>query len=76
MNTFSRHCSLKYVPAPSFLHSDESYVIGFVVPNQKQLLALAEKRGVQGTWLEICNSPVMEEEVLKTITDTAIAGEP
>ena len=44
------------------------------MPNQKQLLALAEKQGVCGTWLEICNNPAMEEEVLKVITDTALAG--
>ncbi|XP_072546761.1 long-chain-fatty-acid--CoA ligase 3a [Salminus brasiliensis] len=59
----------------AYANSDESYVIGFVVPNQKQLLALAEKRGISGSWLEICNNPVIEEEVLKVITDTALAGQ-
>ncbi|KAL7822681.1 hypothetical protein AOLI_G00331050, partial [Acnodon oligacanthus] len=57
------------------IHSDESYVIGFVVPNQKQLLLLAEKRGICGTWVEICSNPVMEEEVLKIISDTALAAQ-
>uniref|UniRef100_A0AAR2LZ20 long-chain-fatty-acid--CoA ligase n=1 Tax=Pygocentrus nattereri TaxID=42514 RepID=A0AAR2LZ20_PYGNA len=52
-----------------------SFVIGFVVPNQKQLLLLAEKRGICGTWVEICSNPVMEEEVLKIINDTALAAQ-
>ncbi|KAI4898006.1 hypothetical protein NFI96_017487, partial [Prochilodus magdalenae] len=59
----------------AYANSEESYVIGFVVPNQKQLLALAEKQGICGTWLEICNNPAMEEEVLKVITDTALAAQ-
>ncbi|KAL7825063.1 hypothetical protein AOLI_G00322700 [Acnodon oligacanthus] len=59
----------------AYANSDESYVIGFVVPNQKQLLLLAEKRGICGTWVEICSNPVMEEEVLKIISDTALAAQ-
>ncbi|KAI2656463.1 Long-chain-fatty-acid--CoA ligase 3 [Labeo rohita] len=31
----------------AYANSDESYVIGFVVPNQKQLLALAERKCVR-----------------------------
>uniref|UniRef100_A0A8B9J4Z0 long-chain-fatty-acid--CoA ligase n=1 Tax=Astyanax mexicanus TaxID=7994 RepID=A0A8B9J4Z0_ASTMX len=54
---------------------DLSYVIGFVVPNQKQLMALAEKRGICGSWMDICNNSVIEEEVLKAITDTALSGQ-
>lgn len=54
--------------------SDESYVIGFVVPNQKQLTALAEQKGIRGSWEDICNNPVMEQEVLAIITEAAVAG--
>lgn len=59
----------------AYANSDESYVIGFVVPNEKHLLALAERRCVRGSREELCNNPVIEEEVLKVITDTALAGQ-
>lgn len=49
-------------------------MIGFVVPNQKHFLALAEQFGVSGSMEELCNSATMEELVLKTITDAALAG--
>lgn len=57
------------------LCSDETYVIGFVVPNQKQLLALAGQYGIRGSWEELCNSKAMEELVLKVITEAALTGE-
>lgn len=57
----------------SFL-SDQSYVISFVVPNHRQLMALAEQMQVRGTWEEICNNSQMEKEVLRIITEAAIAG--
>ncbi len=57
------------------LCSDETYVIGFVVPNQKHLLALADQYGVRGSWDELCNSKAMEELALKVITEAALAGE-
>jgi len=50
-------------------------VIGFVVPNKKQLLALAERKCIRGLWEELCNNPVIEEEVLKVITEAALTGE-
>lgn len=49
-------------------------MIGFVVPNQKHFLALAEQYGVAGSREELCNSKTMEELVLKAITDTPLAG--
>ncbi|XP_054598926.2 long-chain-fatty-acid--CoA ligase 3a [Nothobranchius furzeri] len=55
-----------------YANSDEAYVIGFLVPNQKQLLALAGQYGVRGSWDELCNSKVMEELVLKVITEAAL----
>lgn len=55
--------------------SEESYVIGFVVPSQKQLLALAKQKQVRGSWEEICNHPDMEKEVLRVITEAAANGE-
>lgn len=58
----------------AYANSDQSYVIGFVVPNQKQLTALAQQRGIRGSWEEICNHPEMEKEVLRIITDAAITG--
>ncbi|KAI4902767.1 hypothetical protein NFI96_015283 [Prochilodus magdalenae] len=58
----------------AYANSDESYVISFVVPNQKQLLALAKQKEVQGSWEEVCNHPDMEKEVLRIITDAAVTA--
>lgn len=66
--------SLLWSP-PLPLCSNESYVIGFVVPNQRHLLALADQYGVRGSWEELCNSKAMEELVLEVITETALEGE-
>lgn len=54
--------------------SDQSYVISFVVPNHKQLMALAEQVQVRGTWEEMCNNSQMEKEVLRIITEAALSG--
>lgn len=51
--------------------SDQSYVISFVVPNQKKLTALAEQKGITGTWVDICNNPTMEAEILREIKEVA-----
>ncbi|KAM9440191.1 long-chain-fatty-acid--CoA ligase 3b [Clarias gariepinus] len=56
----------------AYANSEESYVIGFVVPNQRQLLALAKQKHLLGTWEDICNHPDMEKEVLRIITEAAI----
>eukprot|EP00064_Thunnus_orientalis_P005790 superscaffoldBa00000583_g5804 len=58
----------------AYANSDQSYVISFVVPNHKQLMALAEQREVRGTWEEICNNSQMEKEVLRIITEAAISA--
>ncbi|XP_013880551.1 long-chain-fatty-acid--CoA ligase 3 [Austrofundulus limnaeus] len=58
-----------------YANSDETYVIGFVVPNQKQLLALAGQYGIRGSWEELCNSKAMEELVLKVITEAALTAQ-
>lgn len=55
--------------------SHETYTIGFVVPNQKHFLALADQFGIRGSIEELCSSKAMEELVLKTITEAALAGE-
>ncbi|XP_066570762.1 long-chain-fatty-acid--CoA ligase 4 isoform X2 [Amia ocellicauda] len=55
----------------AYANSDQNYVISFVVPNQKKLSALASKKGIEGTWEEICNHPTMETEVLKEIKEVA-----
>lgn len=49
-------------------------MIGFVVPNQKHFLALAEQYEVRGSRTELCNSKTMEELVLKAITEAPLAG--
>ncbi|XP_076832808.1 long-chain-fatty-acid--CoA ligase 3a [Brachyhypopomus gauderio] len=58
-----------------YANSEESYVIGFVVPNQQQMSLLANKVGIYGSRVELCSNPVMEEEVLKFITDAALAAQ-
>uniref|UniRef100_A0A8D2QGF0 long-chain-fatty-acid--CoA ligase n=1 Tax=Zonotrichia albicollis TaxID=44394 RepID=A0A8D2QGF0_ZONAL len=58
----------------AYASSFHSYVIGFVVPNQKELAELARKKGFKGTWEEICNSPEMEKEVLKVLAEAAVAA--
>ncbi|XP_010153157.1 PREDICTED: long-chain-fatty-acid--CoA ligase 3, partial [Eurypyga helias] len=57
-----------------YASSFHSYVVGFVVPNQKELAELARKKGFKGTWEEICNSPEMEKEVLKVLAEAAVAA--
>uniref|UniRef100_A0AAQ6A7M5 long-chain-fatty-acid--CoA ligase n=1 Tax=Amphiprion ocellaris TaxID=80972 RepID=A0AAQ6A7M5_AMPOC len=59
----------------AYANSDEIYVIGFVVPNQKHLLALADQYGIRGSWEELCNSKAMEELVLKVITEAALTAQ-
>ncbi|KAM5146180.1 long-chain-fatty-acid--CoA ligase 4 isoform 2-T5 [Mantella aurantiaca] len=55
----------------AYANSFQSYVISFVVPNQKKLTGLAQQKGIEGTWEEICNNPTMEAEVLKEIKEVA-----
>ncbi|XP_062496154.1 long-chain-fatty-acid--CoA ligase 4 isoform X1 [Pezoporus occidentalis] len=55
----------------AYAKSDQSYVISFVVPNQTRLTALAEQKGISGTWVDICNNPTMEAEVLREIKEVA-----
>jgi len=58
----------------AYANSYHSYVIGFVVPNQKELTELARKKGLHGTWEELCNSCEMENEVLKVLSEAAISA--
>nr|XP_057936591.1 long-chain-fatty-acid--CoA ligase 3a isoform X2 [Doryrhamphus excisus] len=51
----------------AYARSSESYMIAFVVPNQKQLQALADQYGVRGSREELCKAEVMVELVLKVI---------
>uniref|UniRef100_A0A5F8HIK3 long-chain-fatty-acid--CoA ligase n=1 Tax=Monodelphis domestica TaxID=13616 RepID=A0A5F8HIK3_MONDO len=55
----------------AYAKSDQSYVISFVVPNQKKLMTLAQQKGVEGSWVDICNNPTMEAEILKEIKEAA-----
>ncbi|XP_053162717.1 fatty acid CoA ligase Acsl3 isoform X2 [Hemicordylus capensis] len=54
-----------------YASSFQSYVIGFVVPNHKELIELARKRAFKGTLEEICNSAEMEKEVQKVLAEAA-----
>ncbi|XP_063771972.1 fatty acid CoA ligase Acsl3 [Pseudophryne corroboree] len=58
----------------AYANSDQSYVIGFVVPNQKELLKLAEKRGTQGSFESLCNNSIMEKEVLRVLVESPAAA--
>ncbi|ELK17155.1 Long-chain-fatty-acid--CoA ligase 3 [Pteropus alecto] len=58
----------------AYANSYHSYVIGFVVPNQKELTELARKKGLKGTWEELCNSCEMENEVLKVLSEAAVSA--
>ncbi|KAK0147015.1 Long-chain-fatty-acid--CoA ligase 4 [Merluccius polli] len=55
----------------AYANSDQNYVISFVVPNQKQLMALATQKGIVGSWEEICTHPDMERHVLNEIKKVA-----
>ncbi|KAK9517786.1 hypothetical protein VZT92_023130 [Zoarces viviparus] len=55
----------------AYANSEQSYVISFVVPNQKRMMDLAKERGIVGAWEEICTHPDMEREVLKEIKEVA-----
>ncbi|XP_072126990.1 long-chain-fatty-acid--CoA ligase 4 isoform X1 [Mobula birostris] len=58
----------------AYANSEQSYVISFVVPNQKKLTALAEQKQIQGTWEEICNDSKMEAEVLREIKEASASS--
>ncbi|XP_030071903.1 fatty acid CoA ligase Acsl3 [Microcaecilia unicolor] len=58
----------------AYANSDQSYVIGFVVPNQKELQELAKRKGVNGTLEELCNNREMENEVLKVMTESSASA--
>lgn len=58
-----------------YANSDQSYVISFVVPNQKELTALAEQKGIRGQWEDICNNAAIEKEMLREIEAVATAAE-
>uniref|UniRef100_A0A4W5RM15 long-chain-fatty-acid--CoA ligase n=2 Tax=Hucho hucho TaxID=62062 RepID=A0A4W5RM15_9TELE len=59
----------------AYANSDEMYVIGFVVPNQKHLLLLAEQYRIRGSWEELCDNAAMEEVVLQVITEAALSAQ-
>ncbi|KAM9315738.1 fatty acid CoA ligase Acsl3 [Gastrophryne carolinensis] len=58
----------------AYANSDQSYVIGFVVPNQKELLKIAEQAGVKGGFESLCNNPIMEREVLRVLAGSPAAA--
>ncbi|XP_070827273.1 long-chain-fatty-acid--CoA ligase 3a [Chaetodon trifascialis] len=58
-----------------YANSEETYVIGFVVPSQKHLQALADQYSIKGSWEELCNSKAMEELVLKAIAEAAVTAQ-
>lgn len=54
--------------------SFHSYIIGFVVPNHKELKELARKKGFRGTLEEICNNSEVEKEAQKLLAEAARTG--
>ncbi|KAG9341746.1 hypothetical protein JZ751_018812 [Albula glossodonta] len=66
-----RKKDLVKLQAGEYVSLGKNYVISFVVPNQKRLTALANQKGIEGTFEEFCNNPIMEKEVLKEITEVA-----
>ncbi|XP_072312571.1 fatty acid CoA ligase Acsl3-like [Eucyclogobius newberryi] len=59
----------------AYANSDETYVIGFAVPNQKHFLVLAAQYGVRGSFTELCNNRTMEELVVKALTEAALEAQ-
>ncbi|XP_066477319.1 fatty acid CoA ligase Acsl3 [Tiliqua scincoides] len=57
-----------------YASSFQSYVIGFVVPNHKELSELARKKEIKGNWEEICSNAEMEKEVQKILAEAATRG--
>ncbi|XP_020651142.1 fatty acid CoA ligase Acsl3 [Pogona vitticeps] len=57
-----------------YASSFHSYVIGFLVPNHKELKELARKKGFKGNLEEICNSAEMEKEVQKILAEAAMTA--
>ncbi|KAM4693828.1 fatty acid CoA ligase Acsl3 [Discoglossus pictus] len=58
----------------AYANSDQSYVIGFVVPNQKELMKLAEKKGIKGSLESLCNNATIEKEVQKLLAESPAAA--
>uniref|UniRef100_A0A098LXI3 long-chain-fatty-acid--CoA ligase n=1 Tax=Hypsiglena sp. JMG-2014 TaxID=1550645 RepID=A0A098LXI3_9SAUR len=54
-----------------YASSFHSYIIGFIVPNHKELKELARKKGFRGTLEEICNNSEVEKEVQKLLSEAA-----
>lgn len=63
-----------YLSSPTPTSSFHSYVIGFIVPNHKELKELARKKGFKGNLEEICSSAEMEKEVQKILAEAAMTG--
>ncbi|KAL0973373.1 hypothetical protein UPYG_G00202590 [Umbra pygmaea] len=59
----------------AYANSDETYVIGFVVPNQKHLLSLADQYGIRGSLEDLCNNAAMVDVVLNVITEAALSAQ-
>uniref|UniRef100_UPI00358FAF28 long-chain-fatty-acid--CoA ligase 4-like n=2 Tax=Myxine glutinosa TaxID=7769 RepID=UPI00358FAF28 len=55
----------------AYASSDQSYVICFVVPNQKLLKEVAIQLGVNGSWEQICCHPALEMKVLREIENSS-----
>lgn len=55
-------------------HSEQPYIIGFIVPSRNALLAVVEQMQVRGTFEEICKNLLIEKEVLRIITEAGLSG--
>lgn len=59
-----------------YADSSKMYTVCLVVPNQKNILALAKKLGVTPSeWPLICENPEIEVAVLKALQDQGSKGQ-
>ncbi|XP_075877402.1 fatty acid CoA ligase Acsl3-like isoform X2 [Nelusetta ayraudi] len=58
-----------------YAKSEQSYVIGFIVPSRNALLAMVEQMQVRGTFEEVCKNLLIEKEVLRVITEAGLAAQ-
>lgn len=55
-------------------HSEQPYMIGFIVPSRNAFMAMVEQMQVRGTFEEVCKNLLIEKEVLRIITEAGLVG--
>lgn len=51
--------------------STKQFTVALIVPNQKHLEDIAGRQGVTGTFESLCESPVVEQAVIKEMAEHA-----